>query len=284
MSERALPTTFFRRRFQVPADIVEDFCAELWWGEPLGLEIRGETIDVYYDSDVVLDSQWSRWRAQGVVLSASDPIPDQDWLTPYRRASQGFGVAARFWVDPGEPSESSEAPGDRHLLRLPARRAFGTGSHESTRLAVAWLEQVPLTQRRVLDLGCGSGILSFAALVLGAGRVVGLECDLEAALIGGENRRLNRLWPACFVGRVDAFGPAAQFDVIVANVLFPQLRPDLARLLSLLAVDGDLLYSGAMMEQEPQVLKVLRQHGLEAVGVRTDGLWGAWRLRREVRA
>jgi len=206
-------------------------------------------------------------------------------------------------VDPREPSavgpgseessglpEGGEAAGaeTRWRLRLPARGAFGTGSHESTRLALELLEESEPGRGgglRVLDLGTGTGILAFAALRLGARSVVGFDVDPVAVFHARENGRLNGFGraaggPRLFAGRVDCLAspPAARFDLAVANVIPEELLPELPAVVARLAPGGELILSGLLTERAGDVLSRLAPLGLVERARRSAGEWTALRL------
>ena len=141
-------------------------------------------------------------------------VADEDWV---RRTQSQFGplrAGRRLWILPSwcEPPRDEQAV----VIRLDPGLAFGTGSHASTRLALAWLEQALHGGERVLDYGCGSGILALAAAKLGATSVTAVDLDPQALAASAANARTNRV--ALQVAAPGALA-AGDFDVIVANIL-----------------------------------------------------------------
>ncbi len=199
-------------------------------------------------------------------------IPEEDVLEAYRAASRPFAVGRRFWIDPGDPTDS-EPPAGRVALRLPASRAFGTGEHESTRLALLALEEEPLEGAAVLDAGTGSGVLALAAAALGAAGVVACDTDPEAVFVAWENLRLHP-----FGGRVRLVAAAAQalrgsFPVVVANLLPEEFLPIRASLLSRVAPRGHFILSGIPAEKEEEVVSRLRSKRWPLCGRRSGNGW-----------
>lgn len=248
---------YHKRSFQVPDPLVDVVVAELWARGILGLELiegNGQTrIDAYFEKRPpapLLEEE--RWRRRGVLPLGEGWLDDQDWLKSYREWTRPFPLGAHFVVDPREPQAAAD-PAERILLRLPARRAFGIGSHASTQLAVEALEELPLERRRILDVGTGTAILSFVMLHRGARWVVGFDREVEAVLVAHENRRLNDSWPALFAGRLAAIGSQASFDLIVVNVLPERIAAELEALVSLLEPDGRMVVSGLLESERSQV-------------------------------
>jgi ribosomal protein L11 methyltransferase len=155
-----------------------------------------------------------------------EPVADDDWVRRTQGEFAPIKISDRLWIVPSwhRPPD----PKAIHLVLDPGR-AFGTGSHPTTRACLRWLEARVFPGARVLDYGCGSGILTVAAAKLGAGEAVGVDIDPEALAAARENSAANRA-PARFV---DARAPLAlAADLVVANILanpLVVLAPLLAR-------------------------------------------------------
>ena len=189
------------------------------------------------------------------------------------------GRVVRTWDGPedGPRGTFSGASGDRICLRVPARRAFGTGNHESTRLAVALLEELGLRGKRVLDVGSGSGILSFVCLALGAESVVAVDTDAEAVLCSRANAALNELDQLLVVAAVEAIRADPLFDVAAVNILPHHILRHMGSIAALLRGSGTLVYSGALSTQEGEVRELLSDLAFDVVGHRREGDWIALR-------
>lgn len=288
-------TSYHVRTFLLPAEHEDELAAELWSHGTLGFEIRNDgpgrlRLLAYFtdppDLGALLSSPWCE---RGVEPAVETLLAEQDWLAAYRRAARPFDVGRRFRIDPGEISETDTAaepaPG-RFLLRIPARTAFGTGSHESTRLVLGWLEDLDLTGRTVLDVGTGSGILSLAALRLGAARAVGIDLDAQAVCLARHNGELNRDpgggHLALAAARLGALRPWPRFDLALVNVLPERILSEIGDLPALLRPGGEVISSGNLWERRGEILAQLAERGLEPVEERCDGEWVAFRLRASI--
>jgi ribosomal protein L11 methyltransferase len=142
------------------------------------------------------------------------------------------------WHEPPDPSAIN--------IRLDPGVAFGTGTHPTTRLCLRWLQQHMRHGARVLDYGCGSGVLAIAAAKLGAGEVVGTDIDEQALAAARANSARNA---------VDALYTApgelgsGQFDVVLANILANPLRLLAPMLLARVAPGGSIVLSGVLQRQ-----------------------------------
>jgi ribosomal protein L11 methyltransferase len=215
-------------------------------------------------------------------------------MAHYRETVKPFPVGRSLYIDPREPGanpdiEPAEVPEGRKLLLLPARAAFGTGSHESTSLVLGLLESMDLSGWRVLDVGTGTGVLSFASLLFGASRAVGFDLDPAAPFHALENRHLNGLHPLVFAGRLAALRSggaglpeALRFDLALVNVVPEQILPEMPALVRLLRPGGEAILSGILAERGRAVLDRMRGLGFTERDRRTAGDWVAFRMALDV--
>ncbi len=213
-------------------------------------------------------------RHLGAVEIASASFAERDWLAEYRRGVRPVRIGRRFWVDP-RPDATSPPPDGRVHLVIEPRQAFGTGSHESTRLSLMMLEDLDLVGSSVLDVGTGSGILAFAARGLGASWVVALDIDPDAVFIARQTAsdQLFGATVSLFAGTLDAVSAGSRFDVVLANMLPHQFGPLLGALRSALAPDGRVVLSGLMADQRAVVESELDAAGLCVAASREAGEW-----------
>lgn len=265
---------YLRRTYHLSSELEEVVLADLWEAGTLGVQSIPGGLEAWFPegSDPELPAR------PGVVTGPLEPVPDRDWLAGYREQAQPFPVGRTLFVDPREPEE----PAGRHLLRLPARTAFGIGSHESTSLAVELLEAADLRGKRVLDVGTGTGILAFASLLLGAAEVVAFDVDPASPFNALVNRRLNRLHPRLFVGTSLAI--RASFDLELINVIPEEIGPEMPGLVRMLRPGGEAILSGILAERGDEVLASVRSLGLAERERRVAGEWIAFRVGIEVPA
>lgn len=279
-----MPVRYRRLVFGVEAGDLDRLAGALWECGTLGIEELGDagagSVIAYFAEDARCSGvDWGRFGAR---LLASEAYEELDWMAAYRERARPLPVGQRLIVDPREPEQAGEWAGPevatqpgRRLLRLPARTAFGTGSHASTRLVVELLDEMELNGLSVLDVGAGSGILSFAAHLFGAARVVGVEIDLGAALLAAQNRRLNDLFPAFVAGGVGALESVSSFDLALVNVLPDRVSADLGQIRRLLRRGGSAIFSGILTDAVADVEARLVRAGFRRRCLRTSEEWGA---------
>jgi ribosomal protein L11 methyltransferase len=170
-------------------------------------------------------------------------VAEQDWVRATQAQFAPVRIADRLWIVPSWCSPPE--PGALNITLDPGL-AFGTGSHPTTRLCLRWLAQRLRRGARVLDYGCGSGILAIAALKLGAREATGVDIDPQALAASRSNAAANGV--AATFEHADAFASAKlpRFDVVIANILARPLIV-LAPMLAQYARDGgDIVLSGIL--------------------------------------
>ncbi len=216
------------------------------------------------------------------------PLAEEDWANAWKASYRPLHVG-RFLIIPEWERDSVQPAAGELPIVLDPGMAFGTGLHPSTQLCLRLMPALVKPGMRVLDAGCGSGILSIAAARLGAGRVDAFDIDPIAVTATQENAALNDLPVPIHV--VQSEGPNSkgplwnsvngvqpQWRIILVNIL-PHIILSLfeAGLHQHLAPDGCLVLAGIVQEREADVLAGLERHGLEVVykGRVTDGDWVA---------
>jgi len=171
-----------------------------------------------------------------------ETVPDDDWV---RRSQSQFTpiVLERLWIG---ASWHQPPPDAQLVVRIDPGLAFGTGSHPTTKLVLRFLERTVHGGERILDYGCGSGVLAIAAAKLGAWQVAAVDIDPQAVSVTHENSRANQVAVAACLPEAL---PPGRYDVIVANILAQPLI-DLAPTLSARAEQGTRLALAGILEAQ----------------------------------
>ena len=201
-------------------------------------------------------------------------VAGRDWLGEWKKSWQPVAIGKRFIIAPPW-SEVANEP-DRIVIRIEPGMAFGTGTHETTRLCIAAIEKY-FKGASFLDVGTGTGILSIAAAKLQtSARIEACDVDAEAIAIARENAMLNGLENEHIrfrVGTIDD-STTSSADCVCANLTADVIVPLLPALIS--ATCGRLILSGILDTQTETILASLREHGVtHSPEVTTDGEWTA---------
>ncbi len=208
-------------------------------------------------------------------------VNEQDWANNWKAYFKPLPVGDRLLIRP--TWETVEQPGDRAVLSIDPGMAFGTGGHDTTRLVLETLERYITPGCRMLDVGCGSGILSIAALLLGAGQAVGVDIDALAVKTARENGQLNGFEePRLIVRQGDLVDKVeGQYEVVAANIVADAiiaLSPAIPRFLK---PGGVYIVSGIIDTREADVMAAVTACGFAVEARHEHGGWLCLVLRTE---
>ena len=199
---------------------------------------------------------------------------DSEWKDNWKEFFKPKKVGKRIVVKPTWYDYEKEE-GDL-VIEIDPGMAFGTGTHETTSLCLRLMEDYMQDGDRVLDVGCGSGILAIAGALLGSPEVLGVEIDPVAVEIAQENLELNGV---THVARAQ-YGDLTKGIDFKAEIVVANLMADLVMMLSAdvakhILPGGKYISSGILVEKRDQVAAVIRECGLNIVEIREDGMWCA---------
>jgi ribosomal protein L11 methyltransferase len=181
-------------------------------------------------------------------------VADQDWERAWMDQFQPMRFGERTWIVPSSKPRPEESKGAQNaVVTLDPGLAFGSGTHPTTALCLAWLDGLDLRGKAVLDFGCGSGILALAALKLGAARAVGVDNDPQALIASVDNAQRNGVAEKLAVYTPEN-EPAAKYPVVVANILAVALDALADLLAARVETDGVIALSGILDGQDTELL------------------------------
>ncbi len=231
-----------------------------------------------YDKEA-LDAAIADYMPEGTKVTYNiEEVPDQDWNQDWE--DQGFepiGVSDHLVIYDAKHTDMSMFAGDDGVMRIfiEARNAFGTGTHQTTRMILRRLLGMDLTGKSVLDCGCGTGILGIVALRLGANRVLGYDIDEWSSENAKHNAALNGVDNLdVLLGDASVLdGVKEEFDVVIANINRNILLNDMPAFRSHLKTGGRLILSGFYETDVPMLEQAAQSNGLTIIDVVTDEEW-----------
>ena len=218
--------------------------------------LRLKTIDT--------DNNW------GLLSLELTGLNEADWENAWKRYYKPTKVGKRLVVCPSWEEYTPIA--NEVVMRLDPGMAFGSGTHETTRLCLAALDEYNPVGRDVLDVGCGSGILSVGAMLLGAATAIGVDIDENAVRVAAENAEFNSVKAQYRCADLTS-GVSGQYDIIFANIVADAIRmlsPEIPRFLR---NDGVFIASGIIDTREQETAAAIEAAGLKIVQRKEQGGW-----------
>jgi ribosomal protein L11 methyltransferase len=220
---------------------------------------------------------------QTVGRAVAEPFTDMDWAERWKDHFKPFRVGRRFLISP--TWEKVQPKAAERLIRIDPGQAFGTGQHETTRLCLEWVEDFAdrngdVSNRSVLDVGTGTGILAMGCALSGFGRVLGVDLDPVAIAVARENASLNGL-EAALEYRSGSAGISERFDIVLANIQAVPLMEMAGDLVGRLEEGGRLVLSGILVVHAEAVRLAFEQSGVDFRERRSAGEWCLLEFERE---
>lgn len=200
-------------------------------------------------------------------------VSDDDWANNWRKYYHTIRVGNNLVIKPSW-IDYEKQPNDI-IIELDPGMAFGTGTHETTRMCMAHLEKYIGNNSRVLDVGCGSGILSITSMLIGAKEVMGVDIDPVAVSVAVENGRMNGFNPPEYtIKRGNLVDEAnGKYDVIVANIIADVIISVCPDVMPFLTDDGVFITSGIIIDREDDVKKAFDKYGYDIMDEKHEGEW-----------
>jgi ribosomal protein L11 methyltransferase len=207
-------------------------------------------LDEDMDLDTLLVVVRDRIGADHIQGHHIELIEDKDWVSEYQHAHGPKIFGDKFCICPGWCPPPENIP---DVLMLDPGLAFGTGTHDTTAMCLAWLVQHDVKDRQIIDYGCGSGILALAALKLGAAHAFAVDIDPQALEAASANAGRNQLSDRITIMHPQEPAlPAA--DVLLANILLNPLKDLAAKFAGLVLPEGHIVLSGILSTQAEECL------------------------------
>ncbi len=222
---------------------------------------------------------WHLGQIQAIPEAAFRVINDEDWMAVWKQHYRPIPIGKRLLI---LPAWIEEPPGSRTAVKIDPSMAFGTGTHPTTQLCMELLEETVVPGQPVIDVGCGSGILSIGALKLGAAHALAVDIDNAAIRSTRENAQANGVLAQIETGLgsvteiLEGSFSLRQAPLVLANILAPVIiRLFEAGLARLVAPGGKLVLSGILDTQAQDVIQAAEAKGLRKVDLRQINDWVA---------
>jgi len=250
-------------------DIYGDFGIENTLEE--GPVLTGCLVDVEGSEDRIGDLTLALNDAGALEVVTRDLVED-NWEIAWRQFFKPRRIGRRFVVRP--TWEEFESGPEDLVIVLDPGQAFGTGDHPTTRLCLELMEGIPMEGKQVVDIGCGSGILSVGACMLGAKNVLAIDIDPIAVEVAKENREMNGVLFDARAGE-GLNGLKGDWDVAISNIISATLVRIAYDVRDVLVDDGRWVVSGVILDNWPDVRMAAEKAGFEFIEKREEDGWVA---------
>lgn len=212
-------------------------------------------------------------------------VKEEDWANNWKQYFKPLKVGNKLLVKPSW--EEYDGSDSRTILEIDPASSFGTGQHNTTKLCLELLEKAVKGNEKILDLGCGSGILSIGGILLGAESAVAVDIEENAVTTAVENAEKNNISQDCYkafcgdiISDVDLRNEiSGQYDIITANIVADVLIAMSSLFSSFLKPKSILIISGIITERKSEVVDVVTSAGFEVIEEAEGDGWAAVMLR-----
>ncbi len=219
-------------------------------------------------------------KVYGSLEIKSENVADEDWSEIWKQYFHPISVGKNILIQPAW--EKTDAPQDKCVFTVNPGMSFGTGSHPSTRFCLEEIEKYIKDGDSVLDLGCGSGILSITALLLGAKSAVAVDIDSNATDVAYDNLALNHLskdlyttYTGDITSDADLRGKLGRHDIVIANIVADVIIALAPYVRSFMKDGAVFICSGIILERLDEVKSALTENGLKIKEIKNDDDWAA---------
>lgn len=202
-------------------------------------------------------------------------VVQEDWNKKWRESMEPAKLAPGYWVSPlwlPPPLKEND-----FWIKIEPKMAFGTGHHETTRLAAEEIisNKTKIANKTFLDIGTGSGVLCFVADHCNASSCTGVEIDQDCLENLAENKQLNspEAKVSFAIGTLSNIKQSANFDVIVMNMIMTESEPLLSRICELLSDDGILIWSGILTQEKNDAITSAADFNFQLLEEKTEHEW-----------
>jgi ribosomal protein L11 methyltransferase len=212
--------------------------------------------DLDADPELIKTRVFHQFKNEDLHCWLNEEVADQEWERAWMEYYKPMKFADKLWVC---PTDQEQYEAGTVCLTLDPGLAFGTGTHPTTALCLEWLASHDLTDKTVIDYGCGSGILAVAAILLGAKIAHAVDIDPQALTATQSNALKNNVQNKIKCYLPEQFDPF-QAEIVLANILAKPLIDMSEQICALLVPGGQLVLSGILYEQAESIISAYQEY------------------------